>query len=91
MLKKYEWKIRSDVHPKYLQMIKFAETNLTEYSLRRTLEEPMQTGETLFSAASYSSELITEDLIVRDIKINFINDLFMTRASTFILFIVLAG
>ena len=50
--------------------------NLSE--LKLILEEPMQTGETLFSAASYNSLPIASDLIARNIEINFINDLFMT-------------
>ena len=48
------------------------------FKLKLILEEPMQTGETLFSAASYNSLPIASDLIARNIEINFINDLFMT-------------
>ena len=50
----------------------------SSFKLKLILEEPMQTGETLFSAASYNSLPIASDLIARNIEINFINDLFMT-------------
>ena len=62
----------------YFHLIKHAENHLTELELKKILEEPMQTGETLFSAASYNSLPIASDLIERQIEINFINDLFMT-------------
>ena len=67
----------------YFHLIGYAEKNLTATELKQILEEPMQTGETLFSAASYNSLPIASDLINRNIEINFINDLFMTPQARF--------
>ena len=67
----------------YFHLIGYAEKNLTAKELKQILEEPMQTGETLFSAASYNSLPIASDLINRNIEINFINDLFMTPQARF--------
>ena len=67
----------------YFHLIGYAEKNLTAIELKQILEEPMQTGETLFSAASYNSLPIASDLIGRNIEINFINDLFMTPQARF--------
>ena len=67
----------------YFHLIGYAEKNLTATELKQILEEPMQTGETLFSAASYNSLPIANDLIKRNIEINFINDLFMTPQARF--------
>ena len=75
--------LMSKIEETFFFLISRAEEKLTEEEINRIIESPDDSGTTVFGAASYLSEKISEWILERNIDVAFVDNQWQTSAFSF--------